>query len=407
MELPLLAASLRSREDFDLILDYVDLKMSTYSKELQVVMSKVKDYYTRDPAATFVLPEVLIAQIAETIRNPKHVALFSELIASAVTEIGSDSNVRAVVLLAKQQEAGDKLAQALASGITGRQSIDELLLEVQKLRAMTELGELVGDGMESYRGVDLAELMRHENDPSVLIKMYPSSLNARLDGGAKRGHHVTVYARPEVGKSQFCVNLACGMARDGRKSSYFINEDRPQDIIMRMISNLSGMNKRQVYDDMAMAQELANNHGFQNITIINAKPGTIRQIEDQIEKDQPDVIFVDQLRNLEVKAESRVNQLESAATAVRGLAKVCNVLAVSVTQAGDSASNKAVLEMSDVDFSNTGIPSQADLMIGIGMDHTLEAEGRRMISLPKNKISGDHSSFPVNVNPSLSRYTSV
>ena len=84
-----------------------------------------------------------------------------------------------------------------------------------------------------------------------------------------------------------------------------------------------------------------------------------------------------------------------------------NVLAISVTQAGDSADNKAVLDMGDVDYSNTGIPAQADVMIGVGVTAELEAENRRMFSLPKNKISGDHSSFPVNVLPHLSRVTSL
>ena len=63
--------------------------------------------------------------------------------------------------------------------------------------------------------------------------------------------------------------------------------------------------------------------------------------------------------------------------------------------------------MGDVDFSNTGIPAQADVMVGIGMDASLEAEGLRTISLPKNKVSGIHDNFPVRITPQLSRITSV
>jgi hypothetical protein len=80
---------------------------------------------------------------------------------------------------------------------------------------------------------------------------------------------------------------------------------------------------------------------------------------------------------------------------------------VSVTQAGDSANNKEILDMGDVDFSNTGIPAQADVMIGMGVTPALDQQGVRMLSLPKNKIGGDHSNFLVRINPFLSRVTSI
>jgi len=54
--------------------------------------------------------------------------------------------------------------------------------------------------------------------------------------------------------------------------------------------------------------------------------------------------------------------------------------------------------MSDVDSSKTGLPASADLMIGLGMDHTMQANGMLGISLCKNKLSGDHAKFTVSVN---------
>jgi hypothetical protein len=102
-----------------------------------------------------------------------------------------------------------------------------------------------------------------------------------------------------------------------------------------------------------------------------------------------------------------VNQLEAAATAIRNIGKQANVLAVSVTQAGDSASDKLILDQGDVDFSNTGIPAQADLMVGIGVDAQHEAEGIRVFNLPKNKIGGVHEHFPVRIYTQLSRVVSI
>jgi hypothetical protein len=78
---------------------------------------------------------------------------------------------------------------------------------------------------------------------------------------------------------------------------------------------------------------------------------------------------------------------------------------VSVTQAGDSADRKNVLDIGDVDFSNTGIPAQADVMIGLGANDQLKQRGEICISLPKNKVSGRHEYFTVLAQPSLSKVT--
>lgn len=404
MEKELLGVSLRSRTDFDLVKAYVDLKSNSYSKAFQVIMGKVADYYSRDGTATFVLPEVLSAQIQESIRNPKHVTTFNDIVAEAAGVAESDANVRAVVLMAKQQEVADKLAIAVTSG---GGDVDGLLEEMRSLRAMTSLDDVHSTGMEVYHNVDLTSLLAKEYDPENIIKIYPSSLDDKLDNAVKRGHHITIFARPETGKSATCVNINCGMARHGHKSLYVINEDRPQSIILRHVANLSGMTSRQIEADPQRAMQLANDNGFQNIVVASMSPGSPQDIARLLEEHEPDAVFIDQLRNLKVKADNRVNQLEHAATEARNLGKKYNVLTFSVTQAGDSADNKPVLEMGDVDYSNTGIPAQADVMIGIGVDAKLEAEGLRMLSLPKNKISGVHDSFPVRIHPHLSRLTSV
>jgi archaellum biogenesis ATPase FlaH len=406
MEKPLLAASLRSRQDFDLIQTYISTKSGSYSKPFQIIMGKVGDYYKRDNDCNSVDAGILLAQIAESIRNEKHVARFTDLVNEAVESTGSDINVRAVILLAKQQEAGDKLAQALAMD-SSSDKIDTLIQELQHLRSMTNLEELAEEGLELFHDIELEDMIHQEFNPDDLIKIYPNSLNERLDGGLKRAHHLTLFGPVEVGKTALSITVSSGAARQGKKGIYFINEDRPQDIIMRHVANLSGLTKTQIHADPKRAQRLANDAGFQNVMVVSASPGTPQQLEDYISKYDPDWVIVDQLRNLKVKAESRVNQLEAAATAVRNIGKKTNTLMISVTQAGDSATGKLILETGDVDFSNVGIPAQADVMVGIGMDAKIEAEGLRSLNLPKNKISGKHENFLVRINPQLSRITSV
>lgn len=408
MEKPLIAAALRSRHDYALIQNYIDLKLNSYSKECQVIMGKIGEYYARDTQAESCSAEVLLAQIGETLRSEKLVARLATLVSEALSEATSDTNVRAVVLMAKQQEVADKLAAVLTSeGAGASEKVDALIEELRTLRLMTDLSQLDDSGLEVFHNVDLEALMTKYYDPDNVIKVYPSSVNDRLDGGAHKKHHIVVYARPETGKSAFVINASAGFARQGKRVLYFINEDPADDIIIRHVSNLSGMTKHEVRDNPRKAQEIANNHGWENIIIVEASPGTPSQIKAYIDKYNPDCIIIDQLRNLKMTVDGRVNQLEAAATAIRNIGKEANVLAVSVTQAGDSAENKLVLEQGDVDFSNTGIPGQADTMIGIGVNAQHEAEGLRVISLPKNKIGGVHESFPVRIYPSISRYVSI
>lgn len=405
MEKALLAVSLASRENYTLVKDYIDIKSNTYSKEFLVLLGKAGEYYARDSTAEHVVPEVLMAQLAETVRSDKLLDRLGSVLSDAVGASTSVANVKAVVLLAKQQEVADKLAAAL--GDVSNNKVDQLMAELASLRQAEEIPSANTSNIELFHGVDLMDLIEKEYDPENIIKVYPLAVSDRLDGGAHPGHHIVVFARPETGKSAFVINASCGFAYQNKRVLYVINEDRPQDIIMRHISNLSGMNKHDIRDNPRRAQDLANDRGWGNVIVASAAPGSPDDIRKLIDKEDPAVVIGDQLRNFKVRAENRTNQLEIAATEMRNIGKEANVLVMSVTQAGDSASNKLVLEQGDVDGSNTGIPAQADVMIGIGVDASTEAEGVRIISLPKNKIGGMHDSFPVRINTQLSRYTNV
>src|SRR6478736_556902 len=157
MEQPLLAASLRSRHDYELIRSYIDMRLSTYSKPFQIVMAKVGDYYKRDADAQHVDTGILMAIIAESIRNDKHVQRFNELISESLAGVTSDQNIRAIILIAKQQEVGDKLAQALAMDAGAK--VDDLLAELTRLRAMSSLDELEEEGFEVFHDLNLADLI--------------------------------------------------------------------------------------------------------------------------------------------------------------------------------------------------------------------------------------------------------
>lgn len=402
MENTLVSAMLSSRSSFQVIREHINLKQ--YTRQFQILVGHIDEYYQRDTQAPHVDRGTLLELVSNSLRNEKHLQDFTNIVDQALALTVSLPNVEQVILSAKKEEVGDQLAAAI---VNKDPKTEDLLERYQKLCKATEL-QTEGYALEVYRNVDLASLIASEYDPASFMQIMPLALNDKLDGGVKGGHHVVAFARPEAGKSMFAINAATGFARQGFKGIYLINEDRPKDIILRVTSNLTGMTKHQIRDDPHLAERLAKERGIDNLTIVSAAPGTIGQIAEELSKDDEyKWVVIDQLRNLKVKAENRTNQLEAAATGARNLAKEYNVAIVSVTQAGDSATGKKVLDQGDVDSSNTGIPAAADLMVGIGMDLELEQSNLRMITLCKNKLSGDHSSFPVRVEPQLSRVRSM
>lgn len=92
---------------------------------------------------------------------------------------------------------------------------------------------------------------------------------------------------------------------------------------------------------------------------------------------------------------------------MRDFAREYDLLAVSVTQAADSARDKLILGMGDIDGSNIGIPGACDVMIMIGMDETYYGNNERMVTLAKNKLTGDHSHWPVRISKELSRVMDI
>jgi len=249
----------------------------------------------------------------------------------------------------------------------------------------------------------VADLVATNFDRAGLIRISPSSLNARLDGGVRPGHHIVLFARPEMGKTMMTIEMMAGFAEQDLVTLYVGNEDPIADINMRLVNRLSGMTKLEVLNDPGHADTLARASGYDNIILHSAAPGTPRQITKLVDRYNPNILVLDQLRNICTGNDNYVLKLEEAATHARNWAKKYGMVVVSVTQAGDSATNKAALDLGDVDFSNTGIPAQADVMIGLGANANHKAAGELVISLPKNKVSAIHEAFAVTTEPHLSK----
>lgn len=394
-----LSSCIADRHAFTLVADHVEHE--DFSEQGWIIWESICDYYDKDAGCTTVDAGILSANVTRKVVADKHKEMFNALITDLSSENPSPANVVADLLATKLDVVGHRLAAALLAG----DDAGGLLTEYDNLLGATTLSD---DEVEDARiGLSVEELVGTGFNKENLVAVSPAALNERLDGGVKPGHHLILFARPEMGKTMMTIEMMAGFADQDLTVLYIGNEDPLDDINMRLVNRLSGMPKMDVINAPNKADRIARENGYENIILKSLSPGTPREITSLIEKYNPHVLVLDQLRNLNMKQDNRVLALEEAATQGRQWAKRYSCVVVSVTQAGDSASGKAVLDMGDVDFSNTGIPSQADVMIGLGANSEHTKNGEIVISLPKNKVSGRHEYFACQVEPHLSKVTSI
>jgi KaiC/GvpD/RAD55 family RecA-like ATPase len=395
----ILSASIKSREAFQSVAAHVG--HSDFSEQGWVVWENICDYYDADSTAGYVDAGILSSKIARKVAADKHKEMFTNLVATLDAFDVSGRNVVDDLLETKREVVGHKLAHSLLAG----EQTALLLTEYEQLLSAESF--VAEDYEDARQGYSVEELCATGFNKDNLIQVMPASLNERLDGGVKPGHHIILFARPEMGKTMMTIEMMAGFLRQGLTVLYIGNEDPIDDINMRVVNRLSGMTKLEVMTSPNKADVIARQNGYEQLILKSLAPGTVREITGLIEKYSPHVLVLDQLRNLNMKNDNYVLALEQAAKQARQWGKRYSSVVVSVTQAGDSATGKAVLDMGDVDFSNTGIPSQADVMIGLGAGEEQIAAGEIVLSLPKNKVSGRHEYFACTVEASLSKIMSI
>lgn len=396
MESKVIAAIYKDREAFEIVRPLVHgSRASIFTDVDSLLYDKAEEYYANDIEATTIDLDLIRSFVARV--YPRQEEILSIALDQIEASTGvSCNNIIHEFIEEKRYAVGHELAGAL---LAGRDASD--MLEEYGLLSMGEL-ESSKDRPKLYsapRYKDVAEAM----NPANTIELYPKELNDRV-GGALKGHHILVFARPETGKTLFTMNLVRGFLEQGLKVLYIGNEDNEKAMLPRFMCSFIGITKeefRRLSEEEV--DEALYRAGNDNFFFAHLEPGTYQQIRGLIRHVGPDVVVVDQIRNVLTGGDGLTVSLEKSGTEMRNIGNEFDVLAVSITQAGESASNKLVLGLSDIDSSKTGLPAQIDLMIGIGVNEEYESRSKRMVSLPKNKLSGDHSYFSITVDEQKSR----
>lgn len=392
MENKLISAALHDREAFNTIISNIPPK--SLNDKAKLVMKEIESFYKKDESASACDPEIIKDRLC---RNyPKHAKLFEGIIDNL--QPVSIPNLTAEILEARKERIKQDMINACTQ--IGNDNVIKELFQQFENCSTDDMDK--HDTPEVHIAKSVAQVVEKTTGQNR-IKIHPEAITQTTGGGLLRGHHVLVFARPDCGKTTLAISMLRGFCQQGLRTLYVGNEDPIDDIITRTICCLTGADAERVRQSPDKAEQAAIERGYDKIIFCEAYPGTPRQLESLVEEHRPDVLVVDQARNIELKQENKVLRLEMVEQFIRNLGKKFNMLTVSFTQAGDSAEGKPVLGMSDVDFSNTGMQASADLMVGMGVNQDYEAQGVRVLSFPKNKLSSDKEPKQVTFKGSISR----
>lgn len=392
----LLSAAIADREAFSAIA--AANETAGFGGQLELVWRELGSWYEKDPQAAAADVDTLAALVAQNGQGPKKQRELAELVREVAATPTSGANVAELVRRIGLERAGHALAARLVSK-SAPDDLREALLSYQQLLDAPVAGSETPE--DDWRG-----LIQRRVDPAKKWKVSPKALNEALGGGVLPGHNITIFARPEVGKTALGITMACGFARRGRRVLYVCNEESVDDLRVRAMTNLLKKPAAALLDAPAANELEAIEKGASNLFFRELSPGTMPELERLVRDLRPQVLVVDQLRNLRVKTESYTQLLDRAAQFVRALGKRYGLVTISLTQAGDSARNKSVLDDGDIDSSNTGIPGAADVLIGMGCNDGLKQAGQRVLSLCKNKVSARHEHFTVYLDEPFSNVRS-
>lgn len=370
-----LAACMASRRAYDAVARHVD--PSEFSPQFGAWWPIVEKWYDKDPDAT-AADVSIVREKGRVLLPPSHrdslLGWYDDLDISA-----SPLNVVDHLLAGKRQLVYLRLQAACSRA--DEESVTDAYNELAELQIITrESGTYSGDWHPTVQNVfePMSEAGR--------IHLMPPQMDKRLR--VLRGDHIILIARPNMGKSLTWLNMVGALVMKGKKVCVFENEDPLPRDALRLMANLLDRPTDLVEENQVAAIEASMRRGMNNVRWRKGTPGTVEEIDAWLEREKPDFVVVNQLRNLSMRGQSNnsmVSRLEALGTAVRVLASKHNCVILSVTQAGVSAEGKAVLSMSDLDNSKTGLPGACDHIIAIGATEEMEATGRIMFSFPKVK----------------------
>ena len=230
--------------------------------------------------------------------------------------------------------------------------------------------------------------------------------------GINAGHLIEVGARPNTGKTSFHASLVAGpngFAWQGAKTVVLCNEEGYHRVAHRYITAATGMDKHEIVKNRAHA--MATFAKIRpNIMFKDATGRDMNWVESVCKSYKPDVVILDMGDKFARTAGfSRPDEaLKANAIHARQIAKQQECAVFYMSQLSAEAEGKVVLNQAMIEGSRTGKAAEADLMIMISKNPTVEGQeeedNQRHINVVKNKLSGWHGIVHTDLEYKIARY---
>ena len=230
--------------------------------------------------------------------------------------------------------------------------------------------------------------------------------------GINAGHLIEVGARPNTGKTSFHASLVAGpngFAWQGARVVVLCNEEGYHRVAHRYITAATGMDKHEIVKNKAHAMATFAKIR-QNIMFKDATGRDMNWVESVCKSYKPDVVILDMGDKFARTAGfSRPDEaLKANAIQARQIAKQQECAVFYMSQLSAEAEGKVVLNQAMMEGSRTGKAAEADLMIMISKNPTVEGQEeediQRHINVVKNKLSGWHGIVHTDLEYKIARY---
>ena len=230
--------------------------------------------------------------------------------------------------------------------------------------------------------------------------------------GINAGHLIEVGARPNTGKTSFHASLVAGpngFAWQGAKTVVLCNEEGYHRVAHRYITAATGMDKYEIAENKQQAMQIFDRIR-DKVMFKDATGRDMSWVESVCKSYKPDIVILDMGDKFaRTGGYARPDEaLKANAIYARQIAKQQNCAIFYMSQLSAEAEGKVVLNQAMMEGSRTGKAAEADLMIMISKNPTVEGQdeedNQRHINIVKNKLSGWHGIVHTDLEYKIARY---
>tara|TARA_R100000664_G_C2754322_1_gene141909 strand:- start:961 stop:2184 length:1224 start_codon:yes stop_codon:yes gene_type:complete len=238
------------------------------------------------------------------------------------------------------------------------------------------------------------------------------TLQRRVEG-VSGGHLVIIGARPNTGKTSFHASLIAskgGFAEQGAKCIILCNEEAYDRVGARYLSAATNMSMDEVRQNVTLASARYK-PVRENIYVKDTTGKDMAWVESAVKAMNPDIVVLDMGDKFAPRTGERSDiYLKEAAIHARNIAKQYNCAILWMSQLSAEAEGKIMVDQSMLEGSKTGKASEADLMLLISKNPTVEGQEdedtERHVVIAKNKLKGGwHGVVTVQLDGERARFT--